>query len=79
MQFHRSTFYLGCKLRREGKTIESLRKTETEMSIHGGGFPIRVRGIEGIVGVVCVSGLPQHEDHKLIVDSMRQLAKEEQA
>ncbi|KAI0401764.1 hypothetical protein F4802DRAFT_404460 [Xylaria palmicola] len=37
-------------------------------AIHGGGVPIRVAGVEGIVAVVVVSGLKQHEDHGVIVD-----------
>jgi len=36
---------------------------------HGGGFPLLVRGT-GPVGVVLVSGLPQQEDHALIVDAL---------
>ncbi|KAI0009547.1 hypothetical protein F4779DRAFT_627696 [Xylariaceae sp. FL0662B] len=37
-------------------------------AIHGGGVPIHVRGVEGIVAVVVVSGLKQHEDHGVILD-----------
>ncbi|KAI0454238.1 hypothetical protein F5B21DRAFT_245784 [Xylaria acuta] len=39
-----------------------------EYAIHGGAVPIRVAGVEGIVAVVVVSGLKQHEDHGVIVD-----------
>ncbi|TLD19714.1 hypothetical protein PspLS_09645 [Pyricularia sp. CBS 133598] len=39
-------------------------------AIHGGGFPIRVRGVEGVVAVVVVSGLKQHEDHGVIVETL---------
>ena len=35
----------------------------------GGGFPIKVSGI-GIVGVALVSGLPQVEDHKMIIKGL---------
>ena len=35
----------------------------------GGGFPIRVRNA-GVVGVVAVSGLPQRQDHAIIVDAL---------
>ena len=41
-------------------------------SIHGGGVPIRVRGVEGVVAVVVVSGLKQHEDHGVIVDVVKE-------
>ncbi|MBE3050327.1 heme-binding protein [Candidatus Bathyarchaeota archaeon] len=41
-------------------------------AIHGGGVPIRVRGVEGVVAVVVVSGLKQHEDHGVIVDVVKE-------
>jgi uncharacterized protein (UPF0303 family) len=36
---------------------------------HGGGFPLVVAGT-GIVGVALVSGLPQEQDHALIVEAL---------
>ena len=38
---------------------------------HGGGFPVRVRGVEGVVGVIVVSGLKQEDDHSVIVDGIQ--------
>ncbi|KAM4063203.1 hypothetical protein HRG_010237 [Hirsutella rhossiliensis] len=40
-------------------------------AIHGGAVPIRVVGVEGVVAVVVVSGLKQHEDHGVIVEVIR--------
>ncbi|KAF6834512.1 DUF967 domain-containing protein [Colletotrichum musicola] len=40
-------------------------------AIHGGGVPIRVKGVEGVVAVVVVSGLKQDEDHGVIVDVIK--------
>ena len=41
----------------------------------GGAVPIRVKGI-GVVAVATVSGLPQVEDHKLVVRGLRALIAE---
>lgn len=42
-----------------------------EYAIHGGAVPVRVRGVEGVVGVIVVSGLAQHEDHQVVVESLQ--------
>ncbi|KAI9660470.1 MAG: hypothetical protein M1821_009820 [Bathelium mastoideum] len=43
-----------------------------EYAMHGGGFPVRVRGVEGVVGVVVVSGLKQEQDHQVIVEVLKE-------
>ncbi len=66
-RFEMSSFRLGCQLRAAGKTItEAYLLDESTYASHGGAFPIRVTGA-GLVGVVTVSGLPQREDHALVV------------
>ncbi len=40
-----------------------------EYAPHGGGFPLIVAG-QGPVGVVIVSGLPQLDDHALVVEGL---------
>ena len=40
-----------------------------EYAPHGGGFPLLVRGT-GRVGAVLVSGLPQQDDHALVVEAL---------
>lgn len=39
-------------------------------AIHGGAIPIRVQGFDGIVAVVIVSGLKEHEDHGVISETI---------
>lgn len=41
----------------------------TEFVFAGGAFPIRVKNA-GIVGAVAVSGLPQRQDHAIVVDAL---------
>ncbi len=70
-RFEQSSFRVGCALRRMGKTIDEAYLLEGSLyGAHGGAFPITVRGA-GVVGVVTVSGLPQREDHELVVDVLR--------
>ena len=42
-----------------------------QYAIHGGGFPVRVTGVEGPVAAVVVSGLAQEEDHQVIVECLQ--------
>ncbi|KDQ63941.1 hypothetical protein JAAARDRAFT_187337 [Jaapia argillacea MUCL 33604] len=41
-----------------------------DYAIHGGGFPVKVKGVEGVVGVIVVSGLTMQEDHEVIVEAI---------
>ena len=76
-RFGHSSFYMGQMLKSKGKNIEeSYLIPESDYAAHGGCFPIIVKGT-GMVGTITVSGLPQEEDHKLVVQSIREfLAKE---
>ena len=70
-RFGHSSFYIGQVLKSKGKTIEqSYMVSESDYAPHGGCFPIIVKNT-GIVGTVTVSGLPQEEDHKLVVEAIR--------
>jgi uncharacterized protein (UPF0303 family) len=66
-----SSFYAGQRLRSLGKTIEEdALLPESEYAPHGGCFPIVIKNT-GIVGTITVSGLPQEDDHKLVVRAIR--------
>ncbi|MCJ1308543.1 hypothetical protein MMC25_002196 [Agyrium rufum] len=45
-------------------------------AIHGGGVPVRVQGVEGIVAVVVVSGLRQEEDHMVVIEALEDCIQE---
>ena len=66
-----SSFYIGTLHREEGTTLADRQLVDrTEFADHGGAFPVNVRGV-GLVGTVTVSGLPQADDHRLVVEVLR--------
>jgi uncharacterized protein (UPF0303 family) len=70
-RFHKSSLHVGQLCREAGRTPgEMYLLSETEFSAHGGAFPLTVGGA-GVIGSVAVSGLPQLEDHALVVDVLR--------
>lgn len=70
-RFGHSSFYMGQLLKSKGQPIEeAFLVSEQEYAPHGGCFPVNVAGT-GLVGAITVSGLPQAEDHKLVVLAIR--------
>jgi uncharacterized protein (UPF0303 family) len=62
---------MGQLLKSKGRRIEEAYLIpESEYAPHGGCFPVLVKGI-GMIGTITVSGLPQEEDHKLVVQAIR--------
>lgn len=76
-RFAHSSFYMGQLLKSKGKRIEeSYLISESEYALHGGCFPVIIKGT-GMVGTITVSGLPQEEDHKLVVQAIRNYLAQE--
>jgi len=74
-RFGHSSLYVGQLCRDAGTTIEARYGVLTaEYAAHGGAFPLLVHDV-GPVGVVAVSGLPQLEDHALVVWGLRAFAQ----
>lgn len=70
-RFGHASFLIGLRLKLAGLSIEEKYCVSSlEYSPHGGSFPITIQGT-GLVGSVTVSGLPQEEDHALVVESIR--------
>ena len=70
-RFGHSTLYVRQTFVERGTTFEQQSGLDPQLyAAHGGGFPVTVRSV-GPVGVLVVSGLPQLEDHRLIVTALR--------
>ncbi len=70
-RFGKSSLAVGVSLALVSTSLEEKYYVSSmEFSAHGGCFPIRVRGV-GIVACATVSGLPQEEDHALVVECLR--------
>ncbi|KAH0365092.1 hypothetical protein KCU65_g6317, partial [Aureobasidium melanogenum] len=74
LRFGTSTWYMHNKFGGDEKAFAEkycLQDKAKEFAIHGGGFPVRVKGVEGVVAVIVVSGLKQQQDHQIIVQTCR--------
>ena len=69
-KFNHSSIYVRVFFEEKNQTFEEHSGLDNELyAAHGGGFPIIVTG-QGVVGVALVSGLPQVEDHKMIIQGL---------
>ncbi|MEU4089977.1 heme-degrading domain-containing protein [Streptomyces aureus] len=65
-----SSLLVGSRFRAKGTTFEDSSRLDPDTyAAHGGAFPLTVTGA-GVIGTVVVSGLPQIEDHKMVVGAL---------
>lgn len=70
LRLFRSSYAVGLQLAKQQTTLEAkLGLSLVDYAAHGGGFPLFVEGCT-CVGAVIVSGLPQREDHNLVVEAL---------
>ncbi|MCP3819502.1 heme-degrading domain-containing protein [Streptomyces sp. A3M-1-3] len=73
-RYAESSYLVGTRFRAKGTTFEdSSRLDPDHFAAHGGSFPIAVEGA-GVIGTVTVSGLPQAEDHAMVVEALERFA-----
>jgi uncharacterized protein (UPF0303 family) len=69
-RFASSSYLVGRRLAAKGEALDARYGVDpADYATHGGAFPVRVKGA-GVVGVVTVSGLPQADDHALVVEAI---------
>ena len=69
-RFLRSSYAIGISLQLAGSNLtEKYGLSPAEFVSHGGSFPIHVIHA-GVLGSVTVSGLPQRQDHELVVEAL---------
>jgi uncharacterized protein (UPF0303 family) len=69
-RLYRSSYAVGLALKARNTTLEEKYGLPmTDYASHGGAFPIAVAGT-GVIGSVTVSGLPQRDDHELVVEAL---------
>lgn len=71
-RYHRSFYAIGLKLERAKSTLQEKFLDPKDYAAHGGCFPILLEGT-GCVGTITVSGLPQREDHDLVIRVLQDL------
>ena len=71
---HKSSYRIGLELQRDGGSLEDrMGLALRDHASHGGSFPLKLAG-SGCIGAVTVSGLPQRDDHAMVVEALAALA-----
>lgn len=69
-RFHRSSYAVGLTQKSKGTTLQERQGLPVaDYAADGGSFPLAV-AVAGVVGSVTVSGLPQRDDHNLVVEAL---------
>ncbi|MGW0813791.1 heme-degrading domain-containing protein [Streptomyces viridiviolaceus] len=65
-----ASYLVGARFRAKGTTFEESSRLDPDTyAAHGGSFPVIVADV-GVIGAVTVSGLPQLQDHRLVVEAL---------
>ena len=70
-RFGHSSLHVRQSFVEQGTTFEEALGLDPQLyAAHGGAFPVIVRNV-GPIGAVVVSGLPQLDDHRMVVAALR--------
>lgn len=69
--FHKSSYAVALEVRgRDSSLQKEMGVPLSDYATAGGCFPIRFSGSDALVGTITVSGLPEREDHELVVRTL---------
>lgn len=68
-KFHEPSFLVGQRMILLGKEFHAETGLDESFAAHGGGFPLFVG--DKFVGAVIASGVPQQDDHAIVVEALR--------
>lgn len=69
-RFLRSTYRMVLEQQRPDRAFKPGEGLDiADYVLAGGGFPVTLKGA-GVIGVIAVSGLPEREDHGVVVDAL---------
>ncbi|RWN01709.1 MAG: heme-degrading domain-containing protein [Mesorhizobium sp.] len=69
-RFLKSTYRMVLEQQRPDRSFKPGEGLDiSDYVLAGGGFPVTVKGA-GVIGVIAVSGLPEREDHSVVVDAL---------
>jgi uncharacterized protein (UPF0303 family) len=72
-RFHHSSLFMAVQAEQQNRPfLQRYALSDQDYAASGGGFPIFVKKC-GCVGTVVVSGLPQLDDHRLVIESIREI------
>lgn len=70
-KFQKSSYYISILLMSQNKSIEdAYGLSSVEYAPFGGAYPI-ITVDHGFVGTITVSGLPDYEDHEMVVNAIK--------
>jgi uncharacterized protein (UPF0303 family) len=73
LTYHMASLRLGAAMREGGKSFAEDGLDAADYASHGGSFPIRLAKGGPVIAAVTVSGLPQREDHALVIEALESL------
>jgi len=70
LRYLKSSYRMGRELAAKNDSLDQHRGVSPlDYAPHGGAFPIHVEGA-GVIGAITISGLPQRDDHNLVVEAL---------